>query len=87
MTTNILKDEIFEPSGQVSSHWRYLSEQDVLWRPRAAERGWFLPYSPPPTQHGAWKQYYVMCVGNRGQKPLSEQVFLKFYVDFIVHIN
>ncbi|XP_063680909.1 uncharacterized protein LOC134816095 isoform X2 [Bolinopsis microptera] len=55
-------------ASKVSSHWRYLSEQDILWRHRTAARGWFLPYSPPPTQHGAWKQYYVMCVKN-SEKP------------------
>ncbi|XP_043551276.1 epithelial cell-transforming sequence 2 oncogene-like isoform X1 [Chiloscyllium plagiosum] len=46
---------------QVNWHWRFLSEQDCLWMPKCVKRGWFLPYTPPDHEYGAWKRHYVAC--------------------------
>ncbi|XP_078413664.1 epithelial cell-transforming sequence 2 oncogene-like [Cetorhinus maximus] len=46
---------------QVSWYWRFLSEQDCLWMPKCVKQGWFLPYTPPDHEYGAWKRHYVAC--------------------------
>ncbi|GCC32978.1 hypothetical protein chiPu_0011442 [Chiloscyllium punctatum] len=35
--------------------------QDCLWMPKCVKRGWFLPYTPPDHEYGAWKRHYVAC--------------------------
>ncbi|XP_078086763.1 epithelial cell-transforming sequence 2 oncogene-like [Mustelus asterias] len=46
---------------QVGWHWKFLTEQDCLWMPKCVRRGWFLPYTPPDHEYGAWKRHYVAC--------------------------
>ncbi|XP_059842680.1 epithelial cell-transforming sequence 2 oncogene-like isoform X2 [Hypanus sabinus] len=49
-------------ASQVNWHWRFLTEQDCLWMPKCVKHGWFLPYSPPDYEYGAWKRHYIACV-------------------------
>ncbi|XP_063773510.1 epithelial cell-transforming sequence 2 oncogene-like isoform X2 [Pseudophryne corroboree] len=48
-------------AAQVSWHWKFLSEQDCLWMPKCTKFGWFLPYTPPDNEYGAWKRHYISC--------------------------
>uniref|UniRef100_UPI00398E368E epithelial cell-transforming sequence 2 oncogene-like n=1 Tax=Pristiophorus japonicus TaxID=55135 RepID=UPI00398E368E len=48
-------------ASRASWHWRFLTEQDCLWMPKCVKRGWFLPYTPPDHEYGAWKRHYVAC--------------------------
>ncbi|XP_069090417.1 epithelial cell-transforming sequence 2 oncogene-like [Pleurodeles waltl] len=48
-------------AGQVSWHWKFLTEQDCLWIPKCTKFGWFLPYSPPDNEYSAWKRHYIAC--------------------------
>ncbi|XP_053317007.1 epithelial cell-transforming sequence 2 oncogene-like [Spea bombifrons] len=48
-------------AAQVSWHWKFLSEQDCLWMPKCSKFGWFLPYTPPENEYGAWKRHYITC--------------------------
>lgn len=54
---------------QVSWHWKFLSEQDVVWMPKCLNYGWFLPYKAPDNEFGAWKKYYLGCVQTPDYKP------------------
>ncbi|XP_055888688.1 epithelial cell-transforming sequence 2 oncogene-like isoform X2 [Biomphalaria glabrata] len=47
---------------QVSWHWKFLSEQEVIWMPKCIGLGWFLPYTPADNEYGAWKRHYVACI-------------------------
>ncbi|XP_059504812.1 epithelial cell-transforming sequence 2 oncogene-like isoform X1 [Stegostoma tigrinum] len=47
---------------RVNWYWRFLAEQDCLWMPKCVKQGWFLPYTPPDHEYGAWKRHYVVCV-------------------------
>ncbi|KAM4694274.1 epithelial cell-transforming sequence 2 oncogene-like [Discoglossus pictus] len=48
----------------VSWHWKFLSEQDSLWMPKCTKFGWFLPYTPPDNEYGAWKRHYISCASS-----------------------
>ncbi|XP_056015999.1 epithelial cell-transforming sequence 2 oncogene-like isoform X2 [Ostrea edulis] len=56
-------------SAQVSWHWKFLSEQDVVWMPKCLNYGWFLPYKAPDNEFGAWKKYYLGCVQTPDYRP------------------
>ncbi|XP_059150154.1 epithelial cell-transforming sequence 2 oncogene-like [Physella acuta] len=47
---------------QVSWHWKFLSEQEVVWLPKCVRLGWFLPYTPADNEYGAWKRHYIACI-------------------------
>ncbi|XP_019851705.1 PREDICTED: F-box only protein 16-like isoform X2 [Amphimedon queenslandica] len=52
-------------AAQVSWYWRYLSEQNMLWKPKCLRYSWFLPI--PSTQSNPltiWKRHYVTCVSH-----------------------
>uniref|UniRef100_A0A4X2JWP5 Epithelial cell transforming 2 like n=1 Tax=Vombatus ursinus TaxID=29139 RepID=A0A4X2JWP5_VOMUR len=49
-------------AAQVNWPWKFLTEQDCLWRPKCIRFGWFLPYDPPENEYGAWKRHYIACV-------------------------
>ncbi|XP_007944499.1 epithelial cell-transforming sequence 2 oncogene-like [Orycteropus afer afer] len=51
-------------AAQVSWPWKFLTEQDCLWRPKCIKFGWFLPYTPADNEYGAWKHHYIACVSN-----------------------
>ncbi|XP_075453909.1 epithelial cell-transforming sequence 2 oncogene-like isoform X1 [Ascaphus truei] len=51
-------------AAQVSWHWKFLSEQDCLWMPKCTKFGWFLPYTPPDNEYGAWKRHYITCASS-----------------------
>ncbi|XP_054992716.1 epithelial cell-transforming sequence 2 oncogene-like [Sorex araneus] len=51
-------------AAQVSWPWRFLTEQDCLWRPKCIKFGWFLPYTPTDKEYGAWKHHYIACVSS-----------------------
>jgi hypothetical protein len=63
---------------QVSSHWKYLSEQDDVWMPKCMKFGWYLPYAPYKREIGAWKDYYVDCVLSINAHPLSKEDAFKY---------
>ncbi|KAJ8315773.1 hypothetical protein KUTeg_007923 [Tegillarca granosa] len=48
-------------AAQVSWHWKFLSEEDIVWMPKCLKHGWFLPYTPPSNEFGAWKRHYIGC--------------------------
>ncbi|XP_058163533.1 epithelial cell-transforming sequence 2 oncogene-like isoform X2 [Dasypus novemcinctus] len=49
-------------AAQVSWPWKFLAEQDCLWRPKCTRFGWFLPYTPAEKEYGAWKHHYLACL-------------------------
>ncbi|XP_074043795.1 epithelial cell-transforming sequence 2 oncogene-like isoform X2 [Macrotis lagotis] len=49
-------------AAQVNWPWKFLTEQDCLWRPKCIRLGWFLPYDPSDNEYGAWKRHYIACV-------------------------
>ncbi|XP_075410012.1 epithelial cell-transforming sequence 2 oncogene-like [Tenrec ecaudatus] len=51
-------------AAQVSWPWKFLTEQDCLWRPKCIQFGWFLPYTPTGNEYGAWKHHYLACVSH-----------------------
>ncbi|XP_006885063.1 PREDICTED: epithelial cell-transforming sequence 2 oncogene-like [Elephantulus edwardii] len=51
-------------AAQVSWPWKFLTEQDCLWRPKCIKLGWFLPYTPTGNEYGAWKHHYIACVAS-----------------------
>ncbi|XP_037700131.1 epithelial cell-transforming sequence 2 oncogene-like isoform X2 [Choloepus didactylus] len=51
-------------AAQVSWPWKFLTEQDCLWRPKCVKFGWFLPYTPTENEFGAWKHHYLSCVSH-----------------------
>ncbi|XP_076999425.1 epithelial cell-transforming sequence 2 oncogene-like [Tamandua tetradactyla] len=51
-------------AAQVSWTWKFLTEQDCLWRPKCVKFGWFLPYMPAENEFGAWKHHYLACVSH-----------------------
>ncbi|XP_045150526.1 epithelial cell-transforming sequence 2 oncogene-like [Echinops telfairi] len=51
-------------AAQVSWPWKFLTEQDCLWRPKCVQFGWFLPYTPTGNEYGAWKHHYLACVSH-----------------------
>lgn len=48
-------------AAQVSWHWKFLSEQDVVWMSKCLKFGWYLPYTPNKRENGSWKHHYIMC--------------------------
>lgn len=36
--------------------------QDDIWMTKCLKYGWFLPYTAPDNEYGAWKRHYVACV-------------------------
>lgn len=48
-------------AAQVSWYWRFLAEQDMLWRPKCERNGWYIPYTPADNEIAAYKRYYVAC--------------------------
>ncbi|XP_006834686.1 PREDICTED: epithelial cell-transforming sequence 2 oncogene-like [Chrysochloris asiatica] len=51
-------------AAQVSWPWKFLTEQDCLWRPKCMKFGWYLPYMPTDNEYGAWKHHYIACVSH-----------------------
>ncbi|XP_076076659.1 epithelial cell-transforming sequence 2 oncogene-like [Mytilus galloprovincialis] len=49
-------------AAQACWHWKFLSEQDVIWQPKCMKLGWFLRYKPPDWEFGAWKRHFGGCV-------------------------
>ena len=48
-------------AAQVSWHWKFVCEQDVIWMPKCLRYGWYLPYTPSSREFGCWKHHYIMC--------------------------
>ncbi|KAJ7394357.1 epithelial cell transforming sequence 2 oncoprotein-like [Desmophyllum pertusum] len=51
-------------AAKVSWHWKFISEQDVIWMPKCLRFGWYLPYTPSSREYGCWKHHYIMCTGS-----------------------
>ena len=49
-------------AASVSWHWKWLVEQDTIWRRKCLKFGWYLPYKPSELENGAWKKHYMMCI-------------------------
>ncbi|KAK6169969.1 hypothetical protein SNE40_018478 [Patella caerulea] len=49
-------------ASQVCWHWKFLSEQDDIWREKCMKYGWYIPYTPADNEYGAWKMHYLACV-------------------------
>ncbi len=63
---------------QVTSHWKFLSENDDIWKPKCLKFGWYLPYEPLKRELGAWKTHYIECVLSINAQPLSKKDAFKF---------
>lgn len=61
-------------AAQVSWHWKFLSEQDVLWMPKCLQFGWYLPYTPSCRENGCWKHHYIMCTYSLDMEAPSKMV-------------
>ncbi|PIK42642.1 putative F-box only protein 16 [Apostichopus japonicus] len=44
---------------QVCWFWKYLTELDQLWMPKAIKLGWQLTFTPNPCETGVWKRLYL----------------------------
>ncbi|KAJ8020566.1 F-box only protein 16 [Holothuria leucospilota] len=44
---------------QVCWFWKYLTELDQLWMPKALKLGWYLTFTPSPCETGVWKRLYL----------------------------
>ncbi|XP_022106911.1 F-box only protein 16-like [Acanthaster planci] len=44
---------------QVCWYWKYLTELDQIWMPKALRLGWYLTFSPSPYETGVWKRHYL----------------------------
>ncbi|XP_066028744.1 epithelial cell-transforming sequence 2 oncogene-like isoform X2 [Pocillopora verrucosa] len=51
-------------AAQVSWHWKFVCEQDVIWMPKCLRYGWYLPYTPSSREFGCWKHHYIMCTSS-----------------------
>ena len=61
-------------AAQVSWHWKFISEQDVIWMPKCLRFGWYLPYTPSSREYGCWKHHYIMCTGSLDMEAPSRMV-------------
>ncbi|XP_067946069.1 epithelial cell-transforming sequence 2 oncogene-like [Watersipora subatra] len=61
---SMLDAKTLSRASQVSWAWKFIAEQDCLWRPKCARFGWYLPYRPTSTEYGSWKKHYIHCVLN-----------------------
>ncbi|XP_072028452.1 F-box only protein 16-like [Amphiura filiformis] len=65
---------------QVCWYWKYLTELDQLWMPKAIKLGWYLSFTPSPFEAGVWKRHYLENVrslhylpaGNAKGRPLKQ---------------
>ena len=47
---------------QVSWHWKWLCEHDVVWKPKCLKRGWDYGKPEPPYERAVWKRYVqILC--------------------------
>ncbi|XP_041482195.1 F-box only protein 16-like [Lytechinus variegatus] len=46
-------------TAQVCWYWRYLTELDQLWMPKALKLGWYLTFTPSVYETGVWKRHYL----------------------------
>lgn len=46
-------------ASQVCWYWKFLTELDQIWMPKAMQLGWILPFSPSPYENGVWKRLYI----------------------------
>ena len=69
-------------AAQVSWHWKFVCEQDVIWMPKCLRYGWYLPYTPSSREFGCWKHHYIMCTSSLDIEAPSRMVsfFLIWYV-------
>ncbi|KAK3578884.1 hypothetical protein CHS0354_010250 [Potamilus streckersoni] len=49
-------------AAQVCWNWKFLAEQDVIWKSKCIRKGWFIPYEPIDNEYGGWKNFYAACV-------------------------
>ncbi|CAF0730595.1 unnamed protein product [Brachionus calyciflorus] len=57
---------------QVSSHWKFLSEQEEIWLPKCLNFGWYLPYKPTEREFGCWKAHYIESVKKIKAYPMNK---------------
>ena len=69
-------------AAQVSWHWKFVCEQDVIWMSKCLWYGWYLPYTPSSREFGCWKHHYIMCTSSLDMEAPSRMVsfFLIWYV-------
>ena len=69
-------------AAQVSWHWKFVCEQDVIWMSKCLRYGWYLPYTPSSREFGCWKHHYIMCTSSLDMEAPSRMVsfFLIWYV-------
>lgn len=69
-------------AAQVSWHWKFVCEQEVIWMPKCLRYGWYLPYTPSSREFGCWKHHYIMCTSSLDMEAPSRMVsfFLIWYV-------
>lgn len=69
-------------AAQVSWHWKFVCEQDVIWMPKCLRYAWYLPYTPSSREFGCWKHHYIMCTSSLDMEAPSRMVsfFLIWYV-------
>ena len=61
-------------AAQVSWHWKFVCEQDVIWMPKCLRYGWYLPYTPSSREFGCWKHHYIMCTSSLDMEAPSRMV-------------
>ncbi|RNA43582.1 epithelial cell-transforming sequence 2 oncogene-like [Brachionus plicatilis] len=63
---------------QVSSHWKFLSEQEEIWMPKCLNFGWYLPYKPTEREFGCWKAHYVQSIQRIQAHPLNKDAAFEY---------
>lgn len=67
-------------AAQVSWHWKFVCEQDVIWMPKCLRYGWYLPYTPSSREFGCWKHHYIMCTSSLDMEAPSRMVSFFSYL-------
>ena len=49
-------------ASQVSWCWKFITEQDQLWKPKCLQHNWYLPYSACDKEYGGWKQHFITMI-------------------------
>ena len=72
-------------AAQVSWHWKFVCEQDVIWMPKCLRYGWYLPYTPSSREFGCWKHHYIMCTSSLDMEAPSRMV--SFFLSDMLQIT
>lgn len=77
-------------SNQVCWYWRYLTELDQLWMPKALKLGWYLTFTPSIYETGVWKRHYLENVRSLHYLPpkvRNRETLRLLYSPSVTHVH